>query len=165
MTFLTDPRGIRVDSSGGKIYWTDAGTDKIQRADLDGSTIEDLVTGADIGHVLDLALDVAGAKMYWVDSIQDKIKRANLDGSSIEELITTGLDDPRGIELDVARGKMYWTDVGTKKVQRANLDGSTVEDLVTTSLDTPVGIATGLGGVGGIGPASEVVAWHELEPQ
>ena len=165
VTFLTDPRGIRVDSSGGKIYWTDAGTDKIQRADLDGSTIEDLVTGADIGHVLDLALDVAGAKMYWVDSIQDKIKRANLDGSSIEELITTGLDDPRGIELDVARGKMYWTDVGTKKVQRANLDGSTVEDLVTTSLDTPVGIATGLGGVGGIGPASEVVAWHELEPQ
>ncbi len=77
----------------------------------------------------------------------------------------TGLDDPRGIELDVDRGKMYWTDVGTQKVQRANLDGSTVEDLVTISLGTPVGIATGLGGVGGIAPASQVVAWQELDPQ
>jgi len=165
VTFLTDPRGIRVDSSGGKIYWTDAGTDKIQRANLDGSGLEDLVTGSDIGHVLDLALDVAAGKMYWVDSTQHKIKRANLDGSSIEELIISNIDDPRGIELDVTTGKMYWTDVGSQKIQRANLDGSTVEDLLTLSLGMPIGIAIGVGGVGGLGPASQVVAWQELEPQ
>ena len=30
-----------------KLYWTDWGTDKIQRADLDGSNVEDLLTSAD----------------------------------------------------------------------------------------------------------------------
>ena len=27
-----------------KMYWTDSGTDKVQRANLDGSHIEDIVT-------------------------------------------------------------------------------------------------------------------------
>lgn len=30
-------------TGGGKMYWTDAGTDKIQRANLDGSAVEDLI--------------------------------------------------------------------------------------------------------------------------
>ena len=33
-----------VPESRGKMYWTDAGTDKIQRANLDGTQVEDLVT-------------------------------------------------------------------------------------------------------------------------
>ena len=36
---------VAVDSVHGKIYWTDSGTDKIQRANLDGSEIEDVLTG------------------------------------------------------------------------------------------------------------------------
>jgi DNA-binding beta-propeller fold protein YncE len=48
-TALTMPIGIALDVAAGKMYWTDTGnTDaadgKIQRANLDGSTIEDLVT-------------------------------------------------------------------------------------------------------------------------
>ena len=35
--------------ASGKMYWTDAGTDKIQRAGLDGSNVEDLVTTGLIG--------------------------------------------------------------------------------------------------------------------
>ena len=32
------------DLTAGKMYWTDPGTGKIQRADLDGSGVEDVVT-------------------------------------------------------------------------------------------------------------------------
>ena len=114
-------------SQMSQMYWTSAG--RIQRANLDGSNIEDLVTGLDWAR--DLALDVAGGKMYWTNT--GRIQRANLDGSNIEDLVT-GLDSPRGPVLDVAGGKMYWTDVG--RIQRANLDGSNIEDLVT-GLDSP----------------------------
>ena len=131
-------------SALSKMYWTNAGSrDKIQRANLDGSDVEDLVTTG-LSDPIDLALDVAGGKMYWTDQGTDKIQRANLDGSNIEDLITTGLSYPVGLALDLTRRMMYWTDLTTDKIQRANLDGSRVEDLVTSGLSRPRGITLDL---------------------
>ena len=132
------------DAAQNKIYWTDYSTDKIQRANLDGTGIEDLVTGLESPQVL--ALDLSGGKMYWADDVTYKIQRANLDGTGIEDLVTTGLDRPHGIALDLSGGKMYWTDAGTDKIQRANLDGTGIEDLVTTGLSYPYGLALDLSG-------------------
>ena len=124
----------------GKIYWLDNGTDKIQRANLNGSSVEDLVTSPDVRSPNDIALDLSGSKMYWADGDEGKIRRADLDGNNIEDIIT-GLDKPTGIALDLPGNKVYWTDRGTDKIQRANLDGSNVEDLITTGLNRPAGIA------------------------
>jgi sugar lactone lactonase YvrE len=44
VTRLGQPLGITLDTTGNKLYWTDVVTDKIQRSNLDGSGIEDLVT-------------------------------------------------------------------------------------------------------------------------
>ena len=127
------------------IFWTDSGRDKIQRANLDGSNIEDLITsGLDIPH--GIVLDVAGGKMYWTDSRRRKIQRANLDGTDVQDLVTQGLSYPRGIALDVAGGKMYWTDTGRDKIQRANLDGTDVQDLVTQGLFVPDSLALDIAG-------------------
>lgn len=128
--------------STGKMYWTDPdpSAKKIQRANLDGSNIEDLVTTGLISPT-GIALDVEAGKMYWTDFGTDKIQRANLDGSNVEDMIATVLSNPIGIALDVTGGKMYWTDDGTDKIQRANLDGSNIEDLVTTGLSFTDGIA------------------------
>jgi hypothetical protein len=127
--------------AAGKMYWTDAVTNKIQRANLDGTGAEDLVTGLFTPHRI--ALDVCGGKMYWTDSGDNfdpndgKMQRANLDGTGVEDLVT-GLQFPIGLALDVSGGKMYWIDrgifdpnAGTGKIQRANLDGTGVEDLLT----------------------------------
>ena len=116
-----------------KLYWTDWGTDKIQRADLDGSNVEDLVSDAGLNGPDGLALDVSGGKMYWTNVGTNKIQRANLDGSNVEDLITSGLSVPYGLALDVSGGKMYWSNRQTSKIQRADLDGSNVEDLLTLS--------------------------------
>ena len=135
------------DAGAGKMYWTDEGTDKIQRANLDGSGVQDLVTSG-LSGPKGLALDLGAGKMYWADSRTDKIQRANLDGSGVEDLVrlprnwTAG---PWGLALDLGAGKMYWTAAGTGKIQRANLDGSGVEDLVTSRLDDPRGLALDLG--------------------
>ena len=114
-----------------KLYWTDWGTDKIQRGDLDGSNVEDLVSSAGLDGPDGLALDMAGGKMYWTDAGTAKIQRSDLDGSNVEDLVTSGLSVPYGLALDVSGDKMYWTDRQNGKIQRADLDGSNVEDLLT----------------------------------
>lgn len=102
-------------------------TSRIQRANLDGSTVEDLVLlGTD--RPIGLAVNPTLGKVYWVANRvvggrnTGIIQRANFDGSNVEDLVTTGLIGPNGIALDVAGGKMYWTDANTDKIQRANLE-------------------------------------------
>ena len=70
------PIGLALDLAGGKMYWTDYATDKIQRANLDGSGVEDLVTSG-LDWPVGIALDLAGGKMYWTDRGTDKIQRAS----------------------------------------------------------------------------------------
>ena len=129
-----------------KIYWSDNGTDKIQRSNFDGSSVEDLLMRPTLNAPVGIALDVSGGKMYWVDENTDKIQRSNLDGTGVEDLIATGLDLPSGIALDISGSKMYWMDRGTDKIQRSNLDGTGVEDLITTGLNAPSGIALDVSG-------------------
>ena len=125
-------------SGASKIYGIDAYLRKIQRANLDGSDVEDLVTG--LNQPLGIALDVAGGKMYWTDKGTDKIHRSNLDGSNIEDLISSGLKEPRRVALDLTGGMMYWADATTDKIQRATLNGANIENLVT-GLVEPRGLA------------------------
>ena len=136
-----------------KMYWTDEAGRKIQRANLDGSNIEDLVTANNgLSNPEAIALDAAGGKMYWTDKGTGKIQRANFDGSNVEDLITE-LTIPEGIALDVARGKIYWVGEDTDKVQRANLNGSHIEALITTG--NPWGITLDL--------ASDQMYWTDQE--
>ena len=84
------------------MYWADRSTNKIQRANLDGSNIEDLVTEADgLIDPEDIALDIVEGKMYWADRGTDTIQRANLDGSNIEDLLIIEGAALSSIALDV----------------------------------------------------------------
>ena len=126
------------------IYWTAYATGKIQRANLDGSNVQDLITPTQgLSNPSSITLDVVGEQMYWTDWGTGKIQRADLDGSNIQDLVTQGLEWLRDMDLDVVGGKMYWTDGRAHKIQRANLDGSNVQDLVTRTqgLSSPYGIA------------------------
>jgi len=133
ITGLGDPRSLALDLTAEKMYWTDVLTDKIQRANFDGSGVEDLVTGQVFPQ--GIALDVSDNRMYWHNGAY--IWRARLDGTNVQSLIRT--DSAIGIALDLEDKKIYWTNAQDDKIQRADLDGTSVEDLVT-GLDTPWGI-------------------------
>ena len=91
MGAVLTPVEIALDTAGNKVYWTEStlADFMIQRADLDGSNVELLVT--DLVSPSGIALDVAAGKMYWTDVGSSKIQRANLDGSGVEDLVTTGV--------------------------------------------------------------------------
>ena len=129
------------------MYWVDSGTETIQRANLDGSNIKDIVTTG-LRTPAGITLDLTAGKLYWIDSGTNKIQRANLDGSNIEDIVTTGLRTPTSIAVH-PEGLVYWTDSGTNKIQRKNLDDSAngedpIADIVTTGLRTPTGITLDL---------------------
>jgi sugar lactone lactonase YvrE len=144
---ITLPADIALDVANGKMYWADISNRKIQRANLNGTDIEDIINlGANSSQ--GIALDLVADKIYWCLKIglTGKIQRANLDGSNVQDVVS-GLGQINKIALDVAGGKMYWTDetIGSAKVQRANLDGTGLENFITAG-GNPFGIALDLVG-------------------
>ena len=128
--------GLAIDPIGRKLYWDYRGV--IQRANLDGSSVEDLVS--DPGEIDSIELDLKHGKMYWANLNAGTIRRANLDGSGIESLFPDGtLTTPRGLALDLDRGRVIWSEQQGDRIQSANLDGSDVRMLLATA--TPEKIA------------------------
>lgn len=121
---LNEPYGLALDPVHSKMYWADPGTQKIQRANLDGSNMHDVITG--LSFPADLALDLVAGKIYWADRDANRIQRANLDGSGIENILT-GITRPYYVALDLTAGKIYWSDFNSPDIHRANLDGSVIE--------------------------------------
>ena len=114
---LSGPNGLTIHND--QIYWTDSGTDKIQRSDLDGSNVTDLVDSSD-GLSVPRDLTIHNDQIYWTDTGTDKIQRSNLDGSNVTDLVTDGLSYPEGITIH--NDQIYWTDYYTGKIQRADLN-------------------------------------------
>lgn len=129
---LIEPRGLGVDLVGGKIYWTDAGTGKVQRADLDGAGVEDLVPPGN-GFLADLELDLDAGKIYWTDVTNGAIRCADLDGKNVHN-VATGLSSPYYLELDKQGGYVYWAEVDAGVIHRMNLDGS-ADTVIVSGLD------------------------------
>ncbi|UCC31528.1 MAG: SMP-30/gluconolactonase/LRE family protein, partial [Phycisphaerales bacterium] len=98
ITGLPGPAGI--DLVGGKIYWASFFGDKVKRADLDGSNVEDLVSPGASTRPRDVTLDVVGGRMYFTLEVAGKIQSANLDGSDVQDVLT-GLTSPFHLALDL----------------------------------------------------------------
>jgi DNA-binding beta-propeller fold protein YncE len=135
--------GIAIDVDGGKLYWTQKGSDnagegRIFRANLEipkGQTpanrkdIELLFDG--LPEPIDLDLDLGNRIMYWTDRGDpprgNTVNRAPMDptpGVKTEpEIVFTHLMEGIGLALDLKGGRMFVTDLGGS-VYSANLDGS-----------------------------------------
>jgi len=135
------PDGIVVDVAGGHIYWTNMGNPKandgtIDRADLDGTNVTNIVPSGKTWTPKQLQLDAKNRKLYWSDREGMRVMRSNLDGSNVETLVETGHGDADrldarnwcvGIAIDVNGGKFYWTqkgndNAGEGRIFRAGLE-------------------------------------------
>jgi hypothetical protein len=130
------PRSIALDVVAGKMYWTDFDLGRIRRANLNGTSLEEILTS--LNGPSGLRLDIAGGKMYWTETNAGTIKRANLNGSGVETLIITS-GGPNFLALDIAGGKMYWTEIGLPAIWTADLNGSNAQ-MVPVAVTSPAGI-------------------------
>ncbi|MXZ01817.1 DUF5050 domain-containing protein, partial [Candidatus Poribacteria bacterium] len=141
-------RNFSLDIENDKIYWTDPGNNKIQRANLDGSDSETLA--ADLRNLKGIALGIPlevlapspplpknATKMYWTQG--SKILRGNPYSTNVETLVTGR--NPSSLTLDVAGNKMYWIDHAYNSIFKATLDGKQQEKLITGLSNTPGMIA------------------------
>jgi uncharacterized repeat protein (TIGR01451 family) len=125
------------------MYWTEQQASVIKRANVDGTSIETLVTS--LGLPAGIALDGSG-KMYWAEFGGNVIKRGNLDGTSVETVIT-GLSrpvafvliGPSGVTPPDADLKVVKTDAPNPVIAGTNLTYTlTVTNLSTTTAATNV---------------------------
>lgn len=131
-------RGMAIAPIIGKVYWVAEDPQVIQRANLDGSQIENLSVSD--GSFFDVEIDEANGKLYWTNGNQ--IWRGGLDGSS-PTLIIGDAGQPYYLALDLVAGKLYWTDFSSNGIGRANLDGTNHEipGPVSGLSERPFGIA------------------------
>ena len=106
-----------------KVYWAILGDTVIRRANLDGTSREELLRTPG-GIQPDIAFDLVEKKMYWPSPEAGGIQRANLDGSDIETVVS-GIDEPLRVALDSINRKVYWFDsANPNQLWRSSLDGT-----------------------------------------
>ncbi len=125
------------------LYWTDAGTDKVQSGNLDGSGSPTDLFGPLSSNPLGIAVDAANDTVYWAEGLS--IYRGNADGSGTPvELFGMPdiLSSVFSIAIDVDGGKIYWTELG-HQIRVGNIDGSGSPTLLfdnSDGVDTPSGL-------------------------
>lgn len=146
---LRNPTGLYVFED--KIYWATVWGAKIQKANLDGTGIEDLVIGvyppsgvsppSPEQSPFGLKIDEINRKLYWSDQGDPQgIDRSNLDGSAITNALIPIYGQSLDLALDVANDRIYWTESHNRRILSAKLDGSSQTTLLS-DLTNPSGIA------------------------
>lgn len=104
------------------MYWTDVGTDKIERASMDGN-FRTTLHSTGLNHAYGLTLDYESQVLYWTDASLNKIESSAVNGSNRQVLISS-LHDPWG--LTYYEGTLYWTDTYFDGIYSLDITNSTV---------------------------------------
>ena len=136
---LVSPYGIVIHE--GVIYWTDDYTKKIQRANQDGSNVQDVIRLSRSPY----GIAIYGEKIYWIEEksvggfMIPTIRRSNMDGSSVEDVAGWRRIGVAIGGIAIHDDEIYWTD-SQGVISRANLDGSNSKILVRTTEPMAVSI-------------------------
>lgn len=138
-------RGIAIDPVNQKIYWISTNLNdgpKIQRANLDGTSVETLIDfgAASNNTPRSISLDVAAGKMYWTNFGKGKIQRADMVVGALPENVLDGLHGPSGLAVDTDSAKIFWTEMNIGQIKSSNLNGQNIV-LLADNLSYPNFIA------------------------
>src|SRR5580765_588590 len=105
-----------------RIYWGNAGTYTIGRANLNGQNVNNsFITGASYPEWV--AVD--SRYIYWTNAGTSTIGRADLDGQNVNQnFIATAPVGALGLAVDSSH--IYWANVNPGTIGRADLDGQNV---------------------------------------
>lgn len=131
-------RGIAVLPGNGPVYWADNGSDRLLRANADGtsSTILVSISGGN-AFPADIRLDLVEGHLYWCDQLRNRIQRSKLDGSEIVDVIPNAAGSgPYFLDIDRVHQRIYWGDFEGGHIYRASLDGSNRQEILNGNNNT-----------------------------
>ncbi|MDE0484095.1 MAG: leucine-rich repeat domain-containing protein [Candidatus Poribacteria bacterium] len=132
VTLSNVPRGIVIDSSANKLYWTNSDL-QIQTATLDGK---------DISTVIQLEEDILEETKKSCSSSNTFffffLPIWHTTGGCSTETVRINLTSPTDIAVNTADGRLYWTEF-SGRIRRANLDGTGLGTLLP-DIGSPYGI-------------------------
>ncbi|XP_059895450.1 LOW QUALITY PROTEIN: low-density lipoprotein receptor-related protein 2a [Gadus macrocephalus] len=136
--YVTDPEGLAVDWITGHIYWTDAGTNRIEVAELDGRYRKWLVY-TDLDQPAAIVVNPSLGTMYWTDwGRRPKIESAWMDGRHRQTLLEGDLGWPTGLTVDYLNGdRLYWCDSKENVIGSMRPDGADRKVLVSGDIGNP----------------------------
>ena len=111
------------------MYWTDVGTDRIERATMDGNSRTTLHSTG-LSNVYGLTLDYQNQMLYWVDYSNNRIERSSVTGSN-RTVLSTSLRDPWAVTY--YRGMLYWTDLYYDRIYSISVVNSPASIVQVTS--------------------------------
>lgn len=126
---VTNSVGIGLNLETGKLYSPKEVGQKLQRSNLDGSSVSDIYTFPVPGNEY---IDI-GAKYGKLYIGGFRIYSSNFDGSSVTELYAPADAATRYLNVDPNNNKIYWLEIdltaGLLRVKRANMDFTGIESL------------------------------------
>ena len=111
------------------MYWTDAGTNRIERATMDGNS-RIILHSTGLSNVYGLTLDYQNQILYWTDISNNRIERSSVDGSN-RRVIVSNLRDPWAITYYT--GMLYWTDTYYDRIYSFSVSTSSSSVIQLTS--------------------------------
>src|SRR6478736_2065549 len=106
-----------------RIYWGNAGTYTIGRANLNGQNVnQSFINGTRSTTPFGMAVD--SRHIYWASNQNHTIGRADLDGQNVNQSFIANV--PYAYWVAVDSRYIYWTDAATNTIGRADLDGQNV---------------------------------------
>ena len=125
---LLNPSSIAIDTEKNKIYWVDGFHDMFQRANIDGSKVENIRNIPGLSRT-DIELDLKRNKLYWLSG--SSIRRMDVNGDQIEEIIVRWNPSILSFGLDVTAQHIYWTSSSRGIIHRSNFNGDEIQEIVT----------------------------------
>ncbi|NWU34611.1 LRP2 protein, partial [Hylia prasina] len=125
LKYIVNPDGLAVDWVGRHLYWTDAGTNRIEVAKLDGRYRKWLIF-SQLDQPAAIAVNPKRGLMYWTDwGRQPKIECAWMDGQQRQTLVSEDLGWPTGLSIDYLNNdRIYWSDSKENIIESMRPDGT-----------------------------------------
>ena len=120
---LVEPKGIAVDWVAKHIYWTDAGSRKVEMSNYDGKQRRSVITTA-LDQPFSIVVHPEIGKLFWTDrGFPPKIESSNLDGSGRKDIVKEDIVWPNGLAIDYPNSRLYWADTKKKTIETVDLHG------------------------------------------
>lgn len=125
-----NPAGLAIDSKFDHIYWTEIGTGRIVRCNLNGT--DRYAFPEIISNPFVIQLDLANRLIYYVER-NDSIIKSSFNLSEKLVIVSLGKERVDCMDLDIDEERLYWITYDKGQLKSASSRGNDVQQVISTN--------------------------------